>query len=212
MSDTSPPLAAVLPGQAPGRLAQAITLPSFGAQRDTTIVRRQGLVTAVNLGAFAGTVGTYPITVDVQLGGSDVTIPGLRFLHSYVPYVNDTVWIDIKGNDPMVIGSVNSSHFWYTATLQNGWSNWGAPYTLLKYCREPMNVVRLQGVIKGGTITAACTTVPVGFRPYWTHSIPAVEGAGGFGRVDVNQDGTVCPMIGSNASYSLQCIWSLDAP
>jgi hypothetical protein len=176
---------------------------------DITIVRRQGIVQAVNLGSFPGQPGNYPITVDVQLGGSTVTIPGMRFLQSYVPYVYDSVWVDLKGGDPLVIGSVNGGHYWYVPAFANGWSDYGGIYSC-KYCREVNNTVRICGLVKSGTIGQACIIMPVGFRPVRRFITAAVDGGGGFGRLDVNEDGTVIPYVGSNAWYGINVNYPLD--
>lgn len=60
------------------------------------IVRRRGEVVAVNVGP--------PASVDITIGGSDVTVPGVRYMASYSPTVADIVWVDLIGDDPLVIG------------------------------------------------------------------------------------------------------------
>jgi len=59
---------------------------------------RQGLVVAVNAGSFP------TLTVDLQLGGDTTsTIPAVAVLRSYVPRVNDVVWVAVNGTDLVVL-------------------------------------------------------------------------------------------------------------
>lgn len=56
---------------------------------------RQGKVVAYNSG---------PSTVDIQLAGDTNTLPSVKYLESYSPTVNDTVWLLSNGADLLVIG------------------------------------------------------------------------------------------------------------
>jgi hypothetical protein len=61
-----------------------------------------GVVTAIT-----DTSGTYYLTLNIS-GGSE-TIDKVRYLRSYVPRVGDTVLIQVKQNDLVVIGSLASA-------------------------------------------------------------------------------------------------------
>ena len=61
-----------------------------------------GVVTAIT-----NTSGTYYLTLNIS-GGSE-TIDKVRYLRSYVPRVGDTVLIQVKQNDLIVIGSLASA-------------------------------------------------------------------------------------------------------
>lgn len=57
---------------------------------------------------------------------------------------------------------------WTNATLVNSWSNFGAPYTVLRYRKYPNGDVAIQGVIQKTTSNAANETIltlPAGSRP-----------------------------------------------
>lgn len=56
---------------------------------------RQGKVVAYNSG---------PSTVDIQLAGDTNTLPSVKYLDSYSPTVDDTVWLLSNGADLLVIG------------------------------------------------------------------------------------------------------------
>lgn len=56
---------------------------------------RQGKVVTYNSG---------PSTVDIQLAGDTNTLPSVKYLDSYSPTNNDTVWLLSSGSDLLVIG------------------------------------------------------------------------------------------------------------
>ncbi len=62
----------------------------------TPVLRlRQGKVVVVN---------TSPNSVDVQIAGGANTLPKVKYLSSYTPTTNDTVWLISFGADLLVIG------------------------------------------------------------------------------------------------------------
>ena len=62
----------------------------------TPVLRlRQGKVVAVNVS---------PNSVGVQIDGGANTLPSVKYLNSYSPTVNDTVWLISFGADLLVIG------------------------------------------------------------------------------------------------------------
>ena len=83
-----------LPGLDLDRMAEAFR--PTDSKRDTKISRRKAEITDID--AVAG-------TVSIQLFGSDSSLGGVSYLASYRPVIHDDVWVDIKGGDPLVIGS-----------------------------------------------------------------------------------------------------------
>lgn len=74
----------------------------------SNVVRRQGVITAIN--------STF--TVDITLGGSSIVLGSVKYLQSYYPVVGDTVWVDFKDNDLIVIGSTTNQQWTaYTPVL-----------------------------------------------------------------------------------------------
>ena len=62
----------------------------------TPVLRlRQGKVVTVNVS---------PATLDVQIAGGANTLPKVKYLSSYSPTANDTVWLISFGADLLVIG------------------------------------------------------------------------------------------------------------
>lgn len=53
---------------------------------------------------------------------------------------------------------------WRSLTLLNGWVYYGGSWATPSY-RRFRGVVRLRGLIAGGTLTASMCTLPTGFRP-----------------------------------------------
>jgi len=62
----------------------------------TPVLRlRQGKVVVVN---------TSPASLDIQIAGGANTLPSVKYLDSYSPTTNDTVWLISFGADLLVIG------------------------------------------------------------------------------------------------------------
>lgn len=87
-------------------------------------------------------------------------------------------------------------------SFTNSWTDFGAPFETAGYYKDSASVVHLKGVIKSGVIGSSAFTLPAGFRPANTE-IFAVVSNGALGRLDVLNDGTVVPVAGSNAYFSL---------
>lgn len=78
----------------------------MGAFKYEPIIRRQ----AVILGFVPPTR-----TCSLNLAGSTTVIEGVRYLSSYFPQIGDTVWVDIKGGDLLVIGAMEGVWVSYTS-------------------------------------------------------------------------------------------------
>lgn len=74
-----------------------------------TINRRQGVITAAPTGT--------PSVVSVSVGGT--AIAGVRYIGPAQPQINDVVWVDFNGADPLVIGAAVTDPAWasWTPTL-----------------------------------------------------------------------------------------------
>jgi hypothetical protein len=63
---------------------------------------------------------------------------------------------------------------WIAPTFQNGWGDFGGGFVTAGY-RKIGDIVYLRGFISGGTIAAACFTLPLGYRPAQTHRMSSVS-------------------------------------
>jgi hypothetical protein len=111
---------------------------------------------------------------------------------------------------------------WNDCTLQNSWSNYGGTgfggYNEAGFTKTTSGLVGLKGLVAGGTVgytspvTNAICTLPVGFRPqarliFTTGSYnPFLTNGRGPARVDIDTDGTVSVITGSNTWVSLDGI------
>lgn len=111
-------------------------------------------------------------------------------------YVVGERWIDIDGAT-MPNGATAPS-------LVNSWVAYGGSAGTPAFRKDRDGVVWLKGVIKSGTVAAGTPafTLPVGYRPqeekYFT-----VDGNGAHGTLQIQTDGDVCVMNGSNLSITL---------
>lgn len=93
---------------------------------------------------------------------------------------------------------------WVAPTFSGTWVNSGGTNQTLRYRKVGADRVKLEGVIKSGTIGTSCMTLPLGFRPKAARQFGAASNSL-FGAFVVNTDGTVVPYAGSNVWFSIEC-------
>jgi hypothetical protein len=87
---------------------------------------------------------------------------------------------------------------WIDLTLGSSWVSYLPTEPVLGYWRDSSGIVRLRGIIKGGTLNPnIIATLPVGFRPLTTLRI-AIPTSTGFGWVQINPTGAISLVTGSN--------------
>lgn len=198
------------------RIAQMITsntpsaTPDLGQYDPITLM--QGQVTNVGMG-----------NVEILFGDQLEPIPGLSFLSTYRPHINDIVWVWKNGPDWVVIGPVearaaNASEDWHyigdtelgEPAFLNGWLNFGGDYAHMRYYKDSDGRVHWEGVVDfptaGSAKTVPICTAPVGYRPEYTvrHVVSAAAGGGGSGifAVEWLPNGTV-QAVGANNGNSI---------
>lgn len=85
---------------------------------------------------------------------------------------------------------------WITPTLLNSWVRHSTARPTLRYYKDSLGVVHLEGVIRSGVVTSgtALCNLPVGYRPALTVSCVSYSSNGttvGMGLIDVLNDGTL---------------------
>jgi hypothetical protein len=93
------------------------------------------------------------------------------------------------------------------SSFQNGWVNYGNPFTSAAYFKDDSFRVNLKGLLKSGTTTIATTmfTLPSGYRPSEQLIFMVING-NNIGRIDVLPTGEVQIHVGGNAFVSLDNI------
>lgn len=87
-------------------------------------------------------------------------------------------------------------------TLVNSWVDYGGGYQAASYWKDPFGNVHLRGLIKSGVVGSAAFTLPVGYRPPAYEQF-AVDAAAAHGLLQVQSDGVVVPLVGSNTAFNL---------
>ena len=98
--------------------------------------------------------------------------------------------VEING-DVKVTGSVLGEDSWTYPTANFGWITTGSGYMPLRFVRDKLGYVHVQGSLKGGSQCGVLFTLPVGYRPAnILHFPPVLSGgtAGGFIKVFQNGD------------------------
>lgn len=99
---------------------------------------------------------------------------------------------------------------WTPLNLQNGWVDYGVPYTSAAYTKTSAGVIVLKGMIRTGSVSAPIAILPLGYRPSGYIMFENASNDSG-GRLDVRSDGTISVSIGSNPYLSLDEITFMPA-
>lgn len=89
-------------------------------------------------------------------------------------------------------------------SFANSWVDYGGSTSAVSFRKDKTGRVWLKGVMKDGTVASGTPafTLPAGFRPS-DNTYLAVDANGAHGTLEIQTDGDVCVMNGSNLSVSL---------
>lgn len=88
-------------------------------------------------------------------------------------------------------------------SFQNGWMNYDAVnWNSAGFYIDTSGVVRLKGIIAGGTLNAVAFVLPVGYRPA-KRTVRSSIANGALSRVDVDTDGSVILALPNNSAWSV---------
>ncbi len=97
---------------------------------------------------------------------------------------------------------------WHSvSSFLNGWSSFGGAFQAPRY-RLVGGMVQVQGHVKSGTINTSAFTLPVGYRPAGTLTFAGVDGANTGQRLDIQADGSVRPVTGTNSFFAVNCAFA----
>lgn len=119
----------------------------------------------------------------------------------------DQLQVDTLFNlKPQAISLLTDNEFTYVGKqgappFENSWVYFGSG-AQPGYFKDPFGFVHLKGLLKNGTINTPMFTLPPGFRPLEA-DIAICMSNGAAARLDVNTNGQVVPVSGSNAYYSI---------
>jgi hypothetical protein len=95
---------------------------------------------------------------------------------------------------------------WITPGFAGTWTNYGSGWQACQY-RKVGDRVYLRGLVAGGVINNPIFILPVGFRPPATVIFSSETNPNAHARIDVQSDGSVVPVFGSNTYVSISGIW-----
>jgi phage tail tape-measure protein len=174
------------------------------AKENVSITRRQGIVSSIDLSNNRCTV---------NVGGID--LPSIRFQRQVTLGVGDTVWVELAGNDPHVIGHLGYPN-WTNITLSAGATNAGGVYNLCSWTVMPGGFIAVRGTIVLGAagVGAVFGNIPSGFRPINQNVFRIIHYNGTTflaGIMEVLTNGDLKATVGTNSQffYIDSCVYSL---
>lgn len=154
----------------------------------------------------------------LPIGGDNTSDPTNFRIIDYdngFDYTQYAHWFPIvfRDNDPQSPAwrtCVGERDYWRTPTLLNSWVNYdNVPNYSLPAYRKENGIVRLRGMVKGGTpgSTSVIFNLPVGFRGNQASTMlfNAISG-NALGRCDIRANGDVVAYVGSTSYFSLEGI------
>ena len=166
----------------------------------------RAFIQIIDSGKLAGT-RNIEITVDRGVGDDTAIVSSNSFT------ALAQALIDVNSNSSALSARITSveqqltlisgAPFTFAPTLLSGWVNYGDHWAAAGYYKGSDNRVHLQGLIKSGTVADGTVifTLPQGFRPKQTQMFIIFISGGGYGRVDVNESGSVVANT-VNATYT----------
>lgn len=146
--------------------------------------------------------------------GDNFLITQVYFPTNGVPYfrTGDITAEGISWNPWKEILTQDSSltESWKTATLQNGWQNYGGSFAPARYRKDRDGTVYLGGLVKGGPQNSVIFTLPVGYRPAYSliFATMAYSSTTGkqLGRIAIKSNGEVWCDFGPTDWVSLDTV------
>lgn len=87
----------------------------------------------------------------------------------------------------------------------NSWANAGGGFQVVRFWKDPMGLVHVEGMVTGGTIGIGVPVfnLPAGYRPGTNGAVtfPA-NSNGAYGRVTARVNGDITADVGSNVDFS----------
>lgn len=146
-----------------------------------------------------------------------VTIDGVDYEVTPAEYEGDTPFTaeninQMQENIEEAINEVNPDTGWIEVTnFQNNWENYGSGSFANAAYRKIGKIVKIRGMVKGGTIGQPIFQLPSGFRPSNTViATCACSPTGTPCEVRVQTGGTVVPQTGSTSWTSIDLMFMVD--
>lgn len=82
-------------------------------------------------------------------------------------------------------------------TFENSWVNYSTATGVLRFLKDPLGVVHINGVVKTGTPPSVVFTLPPGYRPPQDLYFASIASGPAVAQIDVASTGTVSVTSGS---------------
>ena len=108
-------------------------------------------------------------------------------------------------DNSVTAGKIETQQAWQTASLGNGWVNYGGTFATAAYMKDSLGFVHLKGAVKSGTTTVGTVlfTLPAGYRPAQDNYYPGISStAGNSGSFQIAPNGGVLAISVNSGFFS----------
>jgi hypothetical protein len=134
-------------------------------------------------------------------------------------YRNTTIRIGVETGDLWLIDPTTgaatlalTNGAWTTVVAgvgyTNGWSDFGGAFQVMRYRKNILGNVEVQGSMKAGTLGAAAFTLPAGLRPPATIFLTGIDGLNTVQYGQVQSSGAVIAGAGNTAYWNINFSFS----
>lgn len=100
---------------------------------------------------------------------------------------------------------------WKFPTLLNSWADYNATdagFQKTRYRREGADVVRIEMMVRAGTVNNPAFVLPTGYRPLLAQLFVGLDGAGVGQRLSVLANGNVVPVAGNTTFWAASAVFT----
>jgi hypothetical protein len=148
------------------------------------------------------------VDVDSSIRSIDFTLDAPQTSGQFIVDI-DEVRFQYLGTPWYLVGDTSkfTDNYESIPAFTNSWVDYaGSVQAQAGFRKNQFGRVFLKGLIKSGTIGTSAFTLPVGYRPQEQFNFASIDGSDAGARLQIHTDGTVTPVNGSNAKFSLDMV------
>lgn len=151
------------------------------------------------------TINSHALNANINITKSDVGLSNVDNTSDVNKPISTATQVALNTKADSALGARHYVGNAGEPQFQNGWVNYNNNNEPALFYKDNFGIVHLEGIIKSGAVNNVAFTLPTEYIPLGDKSFIAISGNTS-GYLYITAGGAVIPAIGSNASFSLECI------